>query len=66
MMRQSDLELDKYWLTHSGYFRLATTVASGIQVLQMGSYYTVMAFQREVRTRKFQRESKTTGRFMNA
>ena len=25
-MWQSDLLLDKYWVTHSGYFRLATTV----------------------------------------
>ena len=24
-MRQSDLVLEKYWVTHSGYFRLATT-----------------------------------------
>ena len=27
MMRQSDPGLDKYWVTQSGYFRLATTVA---------------------------------------
>ena len=26
-MRQSDIELDKYLVTQSGYFRLATTVA---------------------------------------
>ena len=26
-MRQSDLSLEKYWVTQSGYFRLATTVA---------------------------------------
>ena len=26
-MRQSDLLLEKYWVTQSGYFRLATTVA---------------------------------------
>ena len=29
-MRQYDLSLDKYWVTQSGYFRLATTVALGI------------------------------------
>ena len=26
-MQHSDLELEKYWVTQSGYFRLATTVA---------------------------------------
>ena len=25
-MRQSDLALEKYWVTQSGYFRLAATV----------------------------------------
>ena len=31
-MRQSDLSLEKYWVTHSGYFRLATTVALGMGI----------------------------------
>ena len=31
-MQQSDLVLDKYWLTQSGYFRLATTVALGMGI----------------------------------
>ena len=31
-MRQSDLSLDKYWVTQSGYFRLATTVALGMVI----------------------------------
>ena len=31
-MRQSDIALDKYWVTQSGYFRLATTVLLGISV----------------------------------
>ena len=31
-MRHSDLLLDKYWVTQSGYFRLATTVALGIGI----------------------------------
>ena len=31
-MRQSDLFLEKYWLTQSGYFRLATTVALGMGI----------------------------------
>ena len=29
-MRQSDVSLEKYWATPSGYFRLATTLALGI------------------------------------
>ena len=31
-MRQYDLSIEKYWVTQSGYFRLATTVASGIGI----------------------------------
>ena len=31
-MQQSDLVLDKYWVTQSGYFRLATTVALGVSI----------------------------------
>ena len=31
-MQQSDLLLDKYWVTQSGYFRLATTVALGMDI----------------------------------
>ena len=31
-MRQSDIVLDKYWVKHSGYFRLATTVALGVVI----------------------------------
>ena len=31
-MRQSDIALDKYWLTKSGYFRLATKVALGVVI----------------------------------
>ena len=33
MMRQSDLVLEKYWVTQSGYFRLTTTVALGMSVI---------------------------------
>ena len=32
MMWQSDLLLEKYWVTQSGYFRLATTVALGMGI----------------------------------
>ena len=31
-MRQSDIELEKYWVTQSGYFRLETTVALGMGI----------------------------------
>ena len=31
-MRQSDFSLEKYWVTQSGYFRLATTVALGMGI----------------------------------
>ena len=31
-MQQSDLSLEKYWVTQSGYFRLATTVALGMGI----------------------------------
>ena len=31
-MRQSDLSLDKYWVSQSGYFRLVTNVALGMGI----------------------------------
>ena len=31
-MRQYDIALDKYWVTQSGYFRLATNVALGVGI----------------------------------
>ena len=31
-MRKSDLSLEKHWVTQSGYFRLATTVALGMVI----------------------------------
>ena len=31
-MRQSDLALEKYWVTQSGCFRLATTVSLGMGI----------------------------------
>ena len=31
-MRQSNISLEKYWVTQSGYFRLATTVALGMGI----------------------------------
>ena len=32
-MWKSDLEIDKYWVTHSGYFRLATTVELSMEII---------------------------------
>ena len=32
-MWKSDIELDKYWVTQSGYSRLATTVALGMVII---------------------------------
>ena len=32
-MRHSDLEIDKYWVTQSGYFRLVTTVTLGMVII---------------------------------
>ena len=63
MMRQSDLSLEKYWLTHSGYFILVTTMY-WVWLLQVGSYYAVMVLQRENWTGNFRHWGKTTGRFM--
>ena len=31
-MRKADLSLEKYWVTQSGYFRLATNVAMGMGI----------------------------------
>ena len=31
-MQRSDLVLEKYWVTNSGYLRLATTVALGMGI----------------------------------
>ena len=31
-MRKSDLAIDKYWVTYSDYFRLATTVEFGMVI----------------------------------
>ena len=64
-MRKSDLLLEKYWLTQSGYLDLQLQWY-WVWVLQMGSSYTAMVFHREMWTGKFQPWSKTTGRFITA
>ena len=64
-MWQSDLALDKYLVTQSGYFILSTTVVLGMGITD-GSSYNVMVLQREMWTRKFQHWITTTGRFMTA
>ena len=38
-MWQSDLALEKYLVTHSGYFRLATTVALGMGIIDGNLLY---------------------------
>ena len=38
-MWQSDISLDKYWLTKSGYFRLATTVTLDMGVIDGSILY---------------------------
>ena len=43
MMRKSDIALEKYWATHSGYFRISATVALG-----MGITYGELLFCRGV------------------
>ena len=31
-MQKNDLVIEKYWVTQSGYFRLATTVVLGMRI----------------------------------
>ena len=38
-MRQSDTALDKYWVTQSSYFRLATTVELGMGITDVKLLY---------------------------
>ena len=38
-MWQSDPMLDKYWVTHSGYFRMATTVTLGMVITDVKLLY---------------------------
>ena len=52
-MRQYALALEKYLVTESGYFRLATAVDLGWGS-QTESSYSVMVFQNKFVTRKFQ------------
>ena len=33
MVRQSDIVLEKYWVTQSGYFRFSTTAALGVGII---------------------------------
>ena len=47
-MRQSDIVLDKYWVTHSGYFRLSTTVALGMGIIDGNLLYCHGVAERNV------------------
>ena len=53
MMLQYGIPLEKYRVTKSGYFRLASTVVFGMGITYVISYY-VMTFQIKSRTSKFQ------------
>ena len=63
MMRQSGLLLDKYWVTQSGYFRLATAVALGMGITY-GELLYFHGIAEEMRKIKFQHWSKITVQFM--
>ena len=56
IIHQYNLVLEKYWVTHSGYFRLATTVTLGM-VITDGKLLFCHGIQRKVWTRKFQQVS---------
>ena len=46
-MRKCDIALDKYWVTQSGYFRLATTVLLGMGITdEKLLFYHVISEQR--------------------
>ena len=52
-MRQYDLALEKYWVTHSGYFRLAVIVALGMGMTYENLPFCYL-FQKKGGKRKFQ------------
>ena len=62
-MRQYDLELDKYWVTQSGYFRLATKVALDMGITDGKLLYCHGVAEGNM-ARKLRHLSTTTGRFM--
>ena len=64
MMCHSDLALDKYWVTHGGYFRLSTTVVLGMGIIDGKFIFCYGISEESVDKTKFQLESTTTGRFM--
>ena len=62
-IHQSDLVLDKYLLTQSGYFKLVTTVALGMGIID-GKLLYCYGFSEVNMDRKIQHWSTRTGRFM--
>ena len=64
-MRQSDLALDKYRATQSGYFRLATAFALGMGITD-GNILYYHGVAKGNMDRKFQHWSTTTGGCMTA
>ena len=64
-MWQSDIELDKYWVTQRGYFRLATTVLLGVVITDGKLQFCHVISEGNLYT-KYQQKSTTTGRFITA
>ena len=64
-IRKSDIALDKYWVTQSGYFRLANTLALGMGITD-GKLLHFHGLKRGIWKRNNQHWITTTGRFMTA
>ena len=62
-MWQSELALEKYWVTQRGYLRLETTMALGMGITD-GKFLLCHDISEGKVEKKFQRESTTTVRFM--
>ena len=64
-MLQSNLVIEKYWVTHSGYLRLVTTVELGMGITDGRILFCHGISEKSVE-KKFQLESAKIGRFINA
>ena len=62
-MRKSGIALDKYWVTHRGYFRPATAVALGM-VITYGRLLLCHGISYGCVDKKIQQDSTTAVRFM--
>ena len=59
-----EIAVEKYWVTQSGYFRLANTVTLGVGGLYMVRLYSVFSFHIKSRTSPFQWENTIIGQFI--